>query len=313
MRISNSTFTDNFLNNIQQLEQQQNTLQGQASSGLSVSLPEDNPAVMTQVLNLQTDSAANAQYQSNIGQLQDAATTSATAMNSLQSLVSQASEIATESSSGTTSPTQLATYATQVASLIQQAIQLGNTKDANGNYIFSGTATSTQPFVATTDANGNVTGVTYQGNTAVAESDIGPNTTVSAQVPGANSSGSGVEGLFSDTRTGTDLFNDMISLQQNLAAGNTAAIAGTNVPALNKDEDNVVSQISGNAAMQSALSAAGSIASAQSTNLTTLISGDTNADLAQTLTELSRTQTAYQAALESGTMVMSISLLNFLA
>ena len=59
-----------FLNNIQSLQLQQNTLQGEASSGLSVSSPQDNPAVMDQVLNQQTDSAANTAYQSNITQLQ---------------------------------------------------------------------------------------------------------------------------------------------------------------------------------------------------------------------------------------------------
>jgi flagellar hook-associated protein 3 FlgL len=312
MRISSSTFTDNFLSNIQQLEQQQNTLQGQAGSGLKVTLPEDNPAVMDQVLNLQTDSAANTQYQSNITQLQNTATTSSTAMNSLQTLVSQVNEIATQASSGTTSTTQLSAYATQVAALIQQAVQLGNTQDADGNYIFSGTATGTQPFVATTDSSGNVTSVAYQGNSNVAESDIGPNTTVAAQVPGANTSGSGAEGLFTDSRTGADLFSHMISLQQDLASGNTTAIAATDAPALNKDEDNIVSQISANGAMQSALSAASSISTARSTNLTSEVSGDTSADLAQTLTQLSQTQTAYEAALESGTMVMSVSLLNFL-
>ena len=65
--------------------------------------------------------------------------------------------------------------------------------------------------------------------------------------------------------------------------------------------------------IQSALTAAGNIATAQSTNLTTQISGDTNADLAQTMTELDQTQTAYEAALESGTKVLQISLVDFLA
>jgi flagellar hook-associated protein 3 FlgL len=313
MRISSSTFTTSFLNEIQQLEQQQNSLQGQASSGLKVTSPEDNPAVMSQVLNLQTDSAANNQYQNNITQLQSTATTSATAMNGLQTLVSQVNEIATEASSGTNSSTQLSAYATQVESLIQQAVQLGNTQDSGGNYIFSGTASNTQAFTAATDSNGNVTGVTYNGNTEVDQSQIGSNMTVAAQVPGANTTGSGAEGLFADSRTGADLFSHMIALQQDLASGNTSAIASTDVPALNKDEDNIVNQISANGVMQSALTAAGNMATAQSTNLTTQISGDTNADLAQTLTSLSQTQTAYEAALESGTMVMNLTLLNFLA
>lgn len=312
MRISSSNFSTGFDYQVQNLEQKQDTLQEEASSGLSVTSPSDNPSVMAQVLTLQTASSANTQYQNNITQLQASATTSATAMNSLQSLISQVNEIATEASSGTTSTTQMATYATQVGSLIQQAVQIGNTKDADGNYIFSGTATTTQPFVATTNASGNVTGVAYQGNSDVASSDIGSNMSVSAQVPGVNNSGSGAEGLFADSRTGADLFSHMIALQQDLASGNSSAIASTDAPALNTDEDNIVNQISANGVTQAALTAANNIATSQTTNLTTQISGDTNADLAQTLTELDQTQTAYQAALESGTMVMNMSLLNYL-
>jgi flagellar hook-associated protein 3 FlgL len=233
-------------------------------------------------------------------------------MNSLQTLVSQVNDIATEAANGTDSTSQLSAYATQMASLIQQAVQIGNTQDANGNYIFSGTATDTPPFATTTDASGNITGVTYQGNTEVAQNDIGPNMTISAQVPGENNTGSGAEGLFADSRTGANLFSDMISLQQNLASGNTSAISSTNVPALTNDENNVINQISANGVTQSALTAAGNIAGTNSTSLTTQIGNNTGANMAQTLTELSQTQTAYEAALESGEMVMSVSLVNFL-
>jgi flagellar hook-associated protein 3 FlgL len=312
MRVSSSTFTGGFIGEIQQLEQQQNTLQEQASSGLSVTLPSDNPSVMSEVLNLQTNGAANTQYQSNITQLQASATTSATAMNSLQTIVSQVNEIATNASSGTASSTQLSTYASEVEACIQQAMQLGNTQDANGNYIFGGTDSSTKPFVATTDANGNVTGVSYKGNTNVNQNDIGLSMTVATQVPGENTTGSGAEGLFADSRTGADLFKDMVSLQQNLASGDTSAISSTNAPALTNDENNIINQISANGVVQSALTAANTMATSQNTNMTTEITNDTSANMAQTMTELDQTQTAYQAALESGTMVMSVSLLNYL-
>ncbi len=66
MRVSTTSFTSSFLNQITQLESQQSKLQNEATTGLKVSLPEDNPAVMNQVLNLQTEASANTQYQSNI-------------------------------------------------------------------------------------------------------------------------------------------------------------------------------------------------------------------------------------------------------
>ena len=180
------------------------------------------------------------------------------------------------------------------SSLIQQAVQLGNTQDENGNYIFSGTACDTKPFLATT-TNGKITAVTCAlvGGTELAQSEIAPNTKVSAQVLAR-----GAEGLFTNTTTGADLFNHMLALQSDLESGNTSAISSTDAPALQTDEDNIVDQISANAVTQSALSAASSLATAQSTNLTTQISGDTSADMATTLTELSQTQTAYEAALE---------------
>ena len=111
MRISTSLFTNNLLAQMNQLQGQQIQLQNQATTGLKVTLPEDDPAAMDQVLDLQTQAAANTQYQSNITQLQSTATTAASAMNSLQTITEQAGEIATEAG-GVNSSTQLATYAT---------------------------------------------------------------------------------------------------------------------------------------------------------------------------------------------------------
>jgi flagellar hook-associated protein 3 FlgL len=311
MHVTSTSFSSNFLYQINQLESQQSTLQNQATTGLKISKPEDNPAVMNQVLNLQTEASANTQYQSNISTIQSSATTASDALNSLQTLVEQAGEIATNAN-GVTSPTQLSTYATQVGQLIQEAMQLANTQDSQGNYIFGGTDTGSAPFSAATDANGNVTGITYNGNTSVAKSEIAPGLAVSAQSPGENDTGSGSEGVFADSRSGANIFSHLISLQQDLASGNTSAITSTDTPNLTKDEDHVVSQISGNAVLQTTLEAASTVASQNSTALDTQMSNDTNADMATTLTQLSQTQTAYQAALESGTMVMSVSLVNFL-
>jgi len=312
MRVSTSSFSDNFLYQIGQLQSQQTTLQSQATTGLSVSQPENDPGVMNQVLNLQTEASSDGQYQNNISQIQTSANTASDALNSLQSLVEQAGEIAT-GATGVSSSSTLSSDATQVGQLIQQALQIANTQDAQGNYIFGGTDTSAPPFSATTDSSGNVTAVAYNGNTSVAETEIAPGLTVSAQTPGENNTGSGAEGVFADSRTGADLFSHLISLQQDLQSGNTSAISSTETPSLTKDEDNVVTQISGNAVLQSTLQAAGTVAQQQVTNEDSQMSDDTSANLAETLTQLSQTQTAYQAALESGTMIMGLSMMEYLS
>jgi flagellar hook-associated protein 3 FlgL len=294
------------------LQSQQLKLQSQTTTGLSVTQPEDDPGVMNQVLNLQSEASSGTQYQNNIAQIQGSATTAADALNSIQTLVEQAGEIATQTT-GVTSATQRATYATQVGQLLGQALQLGNTQDANGNYIFGGTDTGAPPFSATTDASGNITAVTYTGNTSVASSEIAPGLAISAQTPGENNTGSGPGGVFADSRTGADLFSHLISLQQNLQSGNIGAISSSDVPNLTKDEDNVVTQISGNAVVQSTLQSANNVAQQQVTNEDGQVSNATSANLAQTLTQLDQNQTAFQAALQSGAMVMQLSLMDFLA
>src|ERR1700677_3809651 len=168
MRVTDLSFTANFLSQVNQLEQQENTLQQESTTGLKITEPEDDPSVMSNVLDMQTASSANSQYQNNITSLQDSATTSYSAMNSLKTISDQVNEIATEATSGTASSTQLSAYATQVNQLIQQALQIANTQDPDGNYIFGGTKSSVKPFSATTNSDGNVTAVTYQGNSSVA-------------------------------------------------------------------------------------------------------------------------------------------------
>lgn len=312
MRISDLTFTNQFLNESQQLQQQQNILQQEVSTGLKVQNPDDNPAVMSHVLNLQTSAAQNQQYQKNIASLQTTASQAGTAMTNLQSILSNASQLASAASSTANPSTDLPKYSAQLQNYIAEAVAIGNTQDSDGNYLFGGTASGGPPFSTTLDSSGNIVGVTYNGNHQVIQSQIGTSMSTSATVPGVNTSGGGAQGLFADSRTGADLFSHLLTLQSDINSGNTSAISSTDMPAMSKDEDNVVNQISANGVTQAALVAAGNIASSQNANITSEVSGLTSADLAQTLTQLDQTQTAYQAALQSGTMVMRMSILDYI-
>ncbi len=318
MRVSNLNFSDSYLPQINQLQSEENQLEAEAGSGLSVTQPEDNPTAMNQTLNLQTDAAANSQYQSNISTLQTAASNVSNALTTLQPIIEQANTLALDASNSTTSDTQLATDASQVASLIQQALQVANSTDGEGNYLFGGTNSGAQPFLATTDANGNVTAVTYQGNSSVNNVAIGPNVSLSAQVPGENNTGSGAQGLFADSRSGADIFSHLIQLQQDLTAASTgsssarSAINSTDLPNIQKDEDHITDQIGANGVVQSTLESTSNSETQVGTTISTQISNDTSANLSQVLSKLSQTQTAYQAALESGVYTMNLSILQYL-
>jgi flagellar hook-associated protein 3 FlgL len=301
MRVATNSYSDAMLNQFSVLANRLNSLQTQSATGLSVQAPSDNPSAMQDTLNYLSDKAEQTQYSSNISTLQTRATSVGNVLSSLQTLTSRAQEIVTSATSGTAAQSNLDSYASEVQQLTQEAVQLMNTKDAStGQYLFGGTNSTVPPYVATTDTNGNITGVTYQ-------------VTVTVDVPGANTSTSGTRGLITDATSGADLFNHLISLANDLTAGDTSAISGTDSANLQNDSDNVLYQVSSNGAVQTHLESAATFASSQSTSLDTQISNTAGANLSDTLVQLSQAQTAYQAALESSAKIMGLSILNYLS
>ncbi|HEY5234457.1 MAG TPA: hypothetical protein VIK35_13085 [Verrucomicrobiae bacterium] len=313
MRIGTNSYTDTMIDQFNLLKSQQTKLQNEVSTGLSISAPSDDPAAMQNTLSDLSSQAAQTQYSSNISTVQSKADTIYSVLQSLQTIANRVGEIATSAGSATNSQPDLNNYASEVTSLIQQAAQLVNSKDpATGQYLFGGTNSGQQPFTVTTDANGNVTGVTYSGNSSVNQTEIASGVTVSVDVPGGNTSGSGAQGLVTDSRTGADLFNHLISLQNDLLSGDTSAISGTDTTNLQNDENNLTYQVAYNGNVQTRLATASSLATSQSDSLTSLITNASGADLATVLTQLTQAQTAYQAALQSSATIMQLSILNYL-
>ena len=310
MRVAFNTLPDSLISQLNNLSAQQNRLQSQAATGQRIQQISDDPVAARRVLDLQANASQLTQFRQNIALLQDQATASYNSIQGLKTISDRAGEIATLAD-GTKSPDDLKTYAIEITQLIQQGVQLMNSRH-EGNYLFGGTNTNQPPYTVTTDANGNVTGVTYQGNDTVPAAEVAEGATVSVAVPGENTSGSGPSGLITDSRTGADFFNHLISLQNHLLAGDTASIASTDRAALLKDENNILYNISSNGLVQSQLNASDSAAASQLTSLKQSISQNADADLAQTLTKLSATQTAYQAALQSGARLFGQSLMDYM-
>ena len=310
MRVSSSMFPDALVQQLNVLQARQQQLANEASSGQRVQLPSDDPSAARLVLDMQAENRQVTQYKTNISTLQQQATSSAAAMQQLKTIADRAGEIATQAD-GTASQQDLDNYAAEVTQLIQQAAQIMNSQ-FQGSYLFGGTKSGQPPFTIAADSNGNVISVTYQGNVSTAQVEIAKGDTLSVQTVGANTSGSGANGLITDSRNGADLFNHLISLQNNLKAGNTATISSTDQANLTIDDQNIITQIASNAAIQGRLNTASTIANSRTTSLNQLVSNLADADLSQTITQLSQTQNAYSAALQSGAAIMKLSLLNYL-
>lgn len=310
MRVTGNYFSSAMVTQLNVLTARQYKLQNQVATGQKISAPEDDPAAVQRTLGLRAQKAGLAQFASNIAVLQERAGAAFNALKALKKISDRAGEIATLAD-GTRSPEELKTYGNEVTQLIQQAAQLGNGKYRE-SYLFGGTASGAAPFTVATDANGAVSGVLYNGNASVAGNEIESGVTLQVDVPGANTTGTGARGLITDSRSGADFFSHLISLQNNLLNGNTGAIAATDRAALAQDEENFIYHIGGNGAVQTRLETAASLASAQTQSLNQMISDEVDADLPETIVQLTQAQTAYQAALQSGAGILRMSLMDYL-
>jgi len=310
MRVTSNTFPNTLREQLLRLNQRQSRLQTQAATGQLLALPEDNPAAMRRVLDMQSEAGSVGQYRNNVSRHQELAKATYSGLKALRSLVDRAGEIATLAG-GIQPGRDLKLYATEVNGLIEQAVQIANSQN-RGDYLFAGTKADQAAFVATRDANGNVTSIAYQGNTDVAESEVSTNLQMSTQVPGANASGVGVRGLMSDSRSGADLFQHLLSLRDRLEAGDATAVSDQSLDDLLADEEHLLVHMGANGAAQARLETTESLLKDRSASIEGLVSKEADADLAQTLVRLSEIQTAYQAALQSGGSILNKSLLDYI-
>ena len=296
MRIASNTISDEIVRQIQQLTSQQAKLQGQVASGQRITLPEDDPAAVGRVLNLESENRQISQYGSNASTALEVAQASASGLQGIKKISDRAGELVTLGT-GVLGPDAMKAYGSETDQLIEQAVQSANTR-FNGNYIFAGTAVTTPPISVIRNASGQITSVSYAGNASQAAIPLSETTSVTPSSSNA-------------TNTGLTAFiTNLISLRDALNSGSTAAVSATQ-PALTTSEDMLVSGIADNGGVQTRIVASQAQQADRSTSVDQLISTETSADMPATIVKLNQAQTAYQAALQSGSLIMKTSLLDY--
>ncbi|MHB1871893.1 MAG: flagellar hook-associated protein FlgL [Steroidobacteraceae bacterium] len=180
MTISTLSFQMNAVDQMDALQQAMSKTQTQLSTGKQIQSAADNPVGMSQVVQLNTQLSASNQYVTNGNlvtanlNLETQSLTNAT--NTLQSIRS----LIVEGNNASLSSSARQSIATQLTQLQQQMVAIGNSKDSQGNYLFSGFASSTQPFAQ------NGTAVSYNGANSVSQVQISPDQQISVGDTGSS-------------------------------------------------------------------------------------------------------------------------------
>jgi len=310
MRVTSGLYADRLISNLGSITSRQARYQAQISTGQRVALPEDDPAAVRRTLDLEGERGRVGQYGRNITRLKETAVATNTAMRSLSKIATRAGELAVKANS-IRSTDDLKAYAAEVTQLIQQAVSSANS-NLRGDAVLAGTRNGQPAYTLTLGTDGRVQSVTYNGNQDTPSLDIAEGQELSASVVGSNPNGTGPAGLIEDPRSGADLFNHLIQLQDQLLAGQGAQVTTTTAVALQADTDNLLRHIAANGVVQGRLEAASATVNDRLQALEGQISGETDADLAKALVRLNETQVSYQAALQTGGKILTLSLMDYI-
>jgi flagellar hook-associated protein 3 FlgL len=271
------------------------------SSGKTIAEPSEDPYGASQVIDLQSQLEGLSSYEANAQDGISWENTASTAMSSISQVAQRVRELLVQGANGTYNQSDLETMALQVEQLEQSVKQDANTQYA-GQYIFSGTATTTPPYEQ--GANDE-----YKGNAETVSRAVGPGASVTITTNISTLLGNGEE-----AKDGK-LLDTLSTIAKNLRAGTAEAREALGTTDLQKLDGNIetLTQLQATAGsatdqLQTALTRNEDL----QTSITQVLSNTDSTNVAAASVAYANEQAAYESALRAAATIVQESLLNFL-
>lgn len=149
MRISTSLTQQQAINSILNQQAKLSKTQLQLGSGLRILKPSDDPSASVKVLDLQQSIEQTNQYKSNIDTVVSRLTLEDTTLSNFTDALQRARELTVQSLNGAIAGDDRKAIEQEVRQVLDQLVGLANTKNANGEYLFSGFKSQTPPYAPT--------------------------------------------------------------------------------------------------------------------------------------------------------------------
>jgi len=192
MRIATSQTYDLAVGAIELQQTQLLHTQQQVALGKRILTPSDDPVAAAQVLTVSATKEQVGRYQSNISVAQDALGNNDSVLSQVGDLLQNVRTLAVNAGNAGLNDSDRASIATQVQSALDELVGLANSRDGNGNFLYSGFATDRQPFANV------VGGVAYNGDQGTRTLDVASGRTMAIGIDGSS--------LFEQVRNGNGRF-----------------------------------------------------------------------------------------------------------
>jgi flagellar hook-associated protein 3 FlgL len=280
-------------------------LQQQLSTGNQVNQPSDNPALASNIMQIDAALTRANTYTQNasdgLGWLQAGDSTMNEIVSTLQQVRQSVLSISSASLSGSTAGLQA--LADQVSSAQKALLNLSNTT-YDGQAIFAGTGNVSTAF----DGTG-----TYVGGGSAPTRTVGPGTQLAVSVTGTSVFGSGTTGLLSTVPGNLGV---LAQIAQDISTGTPASLAAAMGPDL-QNLDSAINTVEDQAAQIGAqyqqMSSMQQQATSSQAALNSELAGIQSVNLPQAMTNLQLQQNSFQTALWATAQLVQPSLVQFLS
>jgi flagellar hook-associated protein 3 FlgL len=192
MRVTQSLNQSQFLSAIETLESNLSQTQNQISSNLSFTTASQNPTAAGAVDNYNQALAQSQQYDTNANSAQTRLSTEDSTLSQVQTQLQSLRDLALEANNSSLSNEDRTAIAAQATQIQNSLLALANTQDGNGEYLFGGFSTQTQPFTLSAG------GATYNGDQGQRQVQIAAGQTVADSDSG--------DAVFGQIKTGNGTF-----------------------------------------------------------------------------------------------------------
>lgn len=176
MRISSQQVFNSGVNRLQDQGASLQKTQEQVSTGKKVNRPSDDPVAAARILKLNQEKAQIDQYQRNVDLAENRLQQEESTLGDMNDLLERVRELTVQAGNGSLTQADRQSIAAELRQRLDQMASLANTRDASGEYIFSGFKGGTQAFAR------NISGDwVYQGDEGERslEVDTGVRSTIS--------------------------------------------------------------------------------------------------------------------------------------
>jgi flagellar hook-associated protein 3 FlgL len=153
MRISTLQAFNNGVSGLQRNYANVTRTQEQISTGNRILTPADDPVASVRLLQLDQQQSVLDQYNSNLTAAKNSLTQEEVTLNSVNTVLQRVRELAVQAGNGALDPEDRKSIASELREREDELLSLMNTRNARGEYLFSGFQGKTQPFVRTGDGS----------------------------------------------------------------------------------------------------------------------------------------------------------------